>query len=83
MATAAKPQNITPDQKSFGARILMRALMALRCNVRIKSAAASCVNGTDRVTLSRRAQCYVKQCFRSSRENGDPALGPGFPLSRE
>jgi hypothetical protein len=23
MATAAKPQNITPDQKSFGARILM------------------------------------------------------------
>jgi hypothetical protein len=23
MATAAKPQNITPDQKSLGARILM------------------------------------------------------------
>jgi hypothetical protein len=23
MATTAKPQNITPDQKSFGARILM------------------------------------------------------------
>ncbi len=26
MATAAKPQNITPDQKSFGARILMLPL---------------------------------------------------------
>jgi hypothetical protein len=26
MATAAKPQNITPDQKSFGARILMVSL---------------------------------------------------------
>jgi len=23
MATTAKPQNMTPDQKSFGARILM------------------------------------------------------------
>jgi hypothetical protein len=26
MATAAKPQNITPDQKSLGARILMVSL---------------------------------------------------------
>src|SRR5262249_17389986 len=30
MATTAKPQNITPDQKSFGARILMLPLMLVR-----------------------------------------------------
>jgi hypothetical protein len=43
MATAAKPQNITPDQKSFGARILISPSRRP-----IKSASHPRVNGADR-----------------------------------